>query len=154
MKTLIVMRHGHAENWAATDFARCLTADGLTAVGAAAAILRSLALRPDLILSSSAARALQTAERVAAALGIPNDRIMAERSLYHMDDDTLLREIRHTGDEFDTLMMVGHNPAVSALASGLTDEMYGMRPAGFAVLTDGGDSWGTFGERISSARYF
>lgn len=153
MKTLITMRHGHAEDRAATDFARKLTADGLVAVNAAAVNLRAAGLRPDLILCSAAARARQTAERVAAVLGMEDGKIIASRSFYYIDDYELLHEIQQTGDEFNTLMVVGHNPAVSALVSGIGGEMYAMRPAELAILQDDGDCWKTFGARIASVRY-
>lgn len=154
MKILIIMRHGHAENWARTDFDRKLTPEGQLAVNAAAVNLRACELTPDLILCSAAARALETARRVAALLDVDAAKIVAERTLYHIDDYELLRDIQHTAGTVGTLMVVGHNPTVSALASGLGGEMHSMRPAAMAVLRDGGGDWKTFGGNLISTRYF
>lgn len=153
MKTLIVMRHGHAENWSTTDFDRKLTAEGLEAVNAAAVNLRAEGLYPDQVWCSSAVRTLQTARRAAAILDVSDENIIPLRAFYHIDDCELLREIQHCADGISTLMVVGHNPAVSALVSGIGGEMRCLRPAGMAVLRDIANSWQMFGAGIESVRY-
>ncbi len=154
MKTLIIMRHGHAEGWARTDFDRKLTPEGLEEVNMAALHLRSENLIPGLILCSAAMRASQTAVRMAAVLGVPDAAIVSERALYHIDDYELLRQIQHMDDGISVMLMVGHNPTVSSLASGLNGEMRSMRPAGMAMICDSAKSWKTFGNDIISSRYF
>ncbi len=152
MKTLIIMRHGNAENWAKTDYERKLTPEGYEAVNEAAMELRRRQAIPQLILSSAAARAAQTANRTAGVLGVPETQIILEKQLYHIDDYELLRTIQHNSEDISILMIVGHNPAVSALASGLSGEMRSLRPAGITILRDAAATWHDFGQNITEVR--
>jgi phosphohistidine phosphatase len=70
---------------------------------------------PELVLTSSAARARRTAEVAHAALGdgVPLD---VERALYGADPDDIVARLRLVGDEVGSVMVVGHNPALHDLA--------------------------------------
>lgn len=68
---------------------------------------------PDLVLTSSAARTVETAQLVAGAHGVPIDR---RRRLYYGSPDDVLAEIRTIDDGVRSLMVVGHNPATHSLA--------------------------------------
>jgi phosphohistidine phosphatase len=70
---------------------------------------------PDVVLSSSAARALATAEAAHHALG---DDVPFEigRALYRADADDMVDRLRLVPDEIDAVMVVGHNPCFHDLA--------------------------------------
>jgi probable phosphoglycerate mutase len=86
---LILLRHGRTE-WNAQRRFQGQADPPLDDIGRAQAYEVSAliaALRPDVLVSSDAARAVQTAERVAAATGLPlvTDPRLRERSLGHWE---------------------------------------------------------------------
>lgn len=115
MKTLLILRHAKAERGTrGGDVDRRLTPRGKRDAAALAAVMKSLALRPDQVLTSSAKRAEQTAERVAAATSpqpLP--------ALYEADLESLLQVVRDLSDEVACVLIVGHNPALEELTNAL-----------------------------------
>lgn len=101
------------------DHSRSLTRRGRRQAEAAQRFLSDAraggAAVPRLVLCSSAARALQTAELVLPALG---DEVMleVERHLYTADADELIERLRRVEVEVASVMVVGHNPAFAELA--------------------------------------
>lgn len=114
---LIIFRHGIAvdrEDWSGPDHLRPLTTEGhqrTTAVVRSAADLLS---RIDIIWSSPWVRALQTASIVAQEYAIPTQEILElAGDLGHPDALVALL----AAAEADHIMMVGHEPDLSILAS-------------------------------------
>lgn len=70
---------------------------------------------PELILCSTAARTLETAERMLASWPSPPE-LRKERALYGADVDDVLRAVREVDDEVRSVMVVGHNPTLAELA--------------------------------------
>ena len=115
---LYFLRHGKAgDPRAGNDDLRELTTNGVRALRAAAPVWRRLNLRPDVVLSSPLARALQTAELLCEALGgtpIVDDRLrpgarwagFARAMAEHSD----ARRV----------MFVGHEPDLSGTIEELT----------------------------------
>jgi len=119
LKRLTLMRHANAQ-WKdpqITDFDRPLNRRGISEAEAMGRRLLELQLVPDSLLSSNARRAEQTAEMVARELGISARSIRAEESLYLAPADEILRIIRSTGPRIPHLMIVGHNPGISEVAT-------------------------------------
>jgi phosphohistidine phosphatase len=120
LEQLTLLRHGEALPSArgSRDFDRPLSDCGiLEARGAAQAILAAMP-KPSLILASSALRTMQTAETVrdTAFAGVP---VIAEPSLYCATADAMLDILRGLADEFDAVLLVGHNPGISEACSRL-----------------------------------
>ncbi len=137
-----LMRHAAAAPAAgvSTDFARPLTRLGRRRAAEVGAWLRSTGLVPRQILSSSAARALESAGLVAAALQLGADRLRSSDALYTARPADMLREIRAAAG--DRLLVIGHNPTIQLLLEELCEqpprpdaEGKIMRPAAVAVLT-------------------
>lgn len=113
---VVLMRHGHSvdrmDPHCPPERERPLTEKGVRRSRAAAAGLRSLDVRPDVILTSPLVRAAQTAVLVAQVLGCPDVRTT----------DTLAGGIR-TRDVFELLALlesenvlcVGHAPQLDLL---------------------------------------
>ena len=121
MRDLLLMRHAEAAPRAmdGTDFDRPLTASGRTAADRAAERLREAAPRPQLLLCSPARRALQTAERVSAQLGLAATVLHAEPRIYLATSLALARVIAELGGRHACVLVVAHNPAISELAHAL-----------------------------------
>src|SRR4051794_12832240 len=86
---------------------------------------------PDSLLSSNARRAEQTTEIVARELGVSARNIRTDEALYLAPADEILRIVRSTGPRIPHLMIVGHNPGISEVASLLAANR------GIATLTTG-----------------
>jgi phosphohistidine phosphatase len=71
-------------------------------------------------LTSSARRAVQTAELVVAELEVGVE-LMVERALYGADPDDVIDILRGLDDDVTSVMVVGHNPTMHELALGLLD---------------------------------
>jgi phosphohistidine phosphatase len=121
VKHLWILRHGKAaaDGPDGDDHSRPLTGRGRRqTVQVAAHMAEALAsgtATPDLVLSSSAARALMTAEPVHAALG-SGVALDVERDLYQADPDDIVDRLRLLPDEISGVMIVGHNPTFHDLA--------------------------------------
>jgi len=114
---LFFLRHGLAGRsgqWQGSDFDRPLTADGKKRMKRVAAALKDLELGVDVIASSPLARALQTAEIVARQLKLP-DRLMREELLSPGFGPAELQTILKKYADAQALMLVGHEPDLSAV---------------------------------------
>jgi phosphohistidine phosphatase len=121
MKCLTLVRHAHAkvEVRPVTDFERPLSRRGKAEAKHTAASLLAAELVPDLLITSPAKRTLQTAEILARALQLPERRVRRAEALYLAEPDAILKVIHATGPRIGHLMIVGHNPGISAIAATL-----------------------------------
>ncbi len=134
MKKLIIVRHAHAVHDGTADFKRSLTEEGLEEAVQAGKILKKNDLIPDVIISSPAARAMQTTKKIAHKLDFPGDSIVYDREFYTADEDDMLRSIQHTDDSCKVLMVVGHNPTLLHLANNITGAVESLPPGGIIVI--------------------
>ena len=74
------------------------------------------------IVSSPAERAYDTARIFAKALGYRVKLIRTRKSLYDQGEDSVLDIIRELDDEFDEVMVIGHDPALSEFAVDLAND--------------------------------
>jgi phosphohistidine phosphatase len=79
--------------------------------------LKDRGIKIDLMISSPAERAFQTALLVAAGIGYQEDKIQVERKIYDGYYDRILDLIYATSNEIDSLMIIGHNPSITNLAN-------------------------------------
>lgn len=117
---LYLVRHGIAEDRSATgrDEDRELTQAGTDDMQRAAAGLAWLEIEPDAIWSSPLRRARQTAEILRVAIA-PHLELAVEPALRsEADVDDTLQSLRAAAD-VRALVLVGHEPNISALASAL-----------------------------------
>ena len=128
---LYLVRHGIAEDYAESDFARELTPRGRRRVEASARVMRRLKLKPARIYSSPRLRARQTAEIIGDALGLPVQ--LAEQVNFGFDRGDITSLTRDLAVD-DEVMFVGHNPDMSLLAHELTGVDVGMKKGGLARI--------------------
>lgn len=119
VRTLLLLRHATAEpDRGGGDHGRPLSAQGRRDAAAVGARLAERDLVPDLVLSSDAARARQTSDLVRAALPRPVAARIEPR-LYAASAAALVAVVAETGDDVRALLVVGHEPALSASATAL-----------------------------------
>ena len=114
------MRHGNALN-GSPDSARQLSQNGVGEAIASGKFLRSIGEIPKIILHSSLRRSQETAEHVEKALGM-SELLRLHYGLKPEDspDDfysDILTEFYEQDCLDDSLMVVGHEPFISSLAS-------------------------------------
>ncbi len=97
-------------------------------------------LVPQLIISSSAKRALSTAELVANACYYLGE-VTTTRSFYHADPETYLSYLNKIDNELQIVMIVGHNPGIEELVSTFTGHYERMPTAALAQIELVIDSW-------------
>lgn len=113
---LIIMRHGKSD-WksdTAADFDRPLARRGRQDVPRMAEWLTLKALVPDLIVSSPACRARETAELAAGEWGYETGKIIFDETLYLAPLKDLLQVIK-TNSGGTRLLLIGHNPGLEEL---------------------------------------
>ncbi len=74
---------------------------------------------PDLILTSSAKRAYETATNAAQSLGYPIEEIEAAQSLYFASTRWIMDVVSKLPEEVDYCLFVGHNPGLTDLINTL-----------------------------------
>lgn len=126
---LYFARHGIAEDYVDSDFARELTPRGRRRVAQSALVMRRLNLRPQRIYSSPRLRSRQTAEIIAAELEIPLTLADEVNFGFDLRDVSALTRDLDSGDE---VMFVGHNPDMSLLVHELTGVNVAMKKGGLA----------------------
>ncbi len=120
MKTLYVLRHAKAKrsHRSGTDHARRLNARGRNAAVRVGSYMKKMNYAPDIIVSSSSARTLETSEVIKQLL----DRrasIIVEYSLYLANPDRLLRTCRTLDGAYASALLIGHNPGMHKFALSL-----------------------------------
>ena len=143
MKQLLIMRHAKSDwsNSAQSDFERPLNKRGRKTAPVMGQLLKKKNLVPDLIVSSSALRAGQTALSVAVACGLGDDKIIETRELYDGYFAEVSDVLRKTDNNVERLMIVGHNPTWVNLTAHLSGTYTDMKTAEICVLEFPGDDW-------------
>jgi phosphohistidine phosphatase len=122
VKTLLLLRHAKS-SWAEPDLAdhdRPLARRGQEAARRIAEHLRDMSVRPQLVLCSSARRAVDTLAPSRRVLEEAEVRI--EDWLYGASARRVLTQLREIDPRFDCVMVVGHNPTLEDLALELTGD--------------------------------
>ncbi|MEQ4300700.1 histidine phosphatase family protein [Plantactinospora sp. B6F1] len=159
-RTLVLLRHAKAERpTTAPDADRPLTARGHADAAAAGAWLGHGGYLPTVVVCSPAKRTRQTWHDVALGMAAPPIRplgvpagqtapapagpsgggvpsVRYDPRIYHGHAADLLELVRATDPEAGTLLLIGHNPAISELST-LLDPVHadpeGLRTGGIVI---------------------
>jgi phosphohistidine phosphatase len=148
MKTLFLIRHAKS-SWddpELPDKDRPLNDRGKRDAPKMGERLAKRDVKPDLILSSPAIRALRTAEIIARKLDYRRKDIVVNERLYAVAADDLLDVIHQLGAELKRVMLFGHNPELTELARRLSGEITHMPTCAVAEFTFDAKSWSRIGE--------
>jgi phosphohistidine phosphatase len=103
-------------------------------------------VKPDLLVSSPALRALATAQLIAEELGYQRKRIVEDDRLYASSAEGVLAVIRGLDDKLDQVMLFGHNPEFTELARRLFSEMVEMATCAVATFRFDTKKWSDVGK--------
>ncbi|MFV0444297.1 MAG: SixA phosphatase family protein [Planctomycetaceae bacterium] len=135
MPTLLLMRHAKSD-WADAhldDHERPLNERGKRDAPRMGQWLRDREVIPSRIVSSSAVRAKQTAERVVNGLGVARPLNLRD-DLYHATVETWLEMLARLPDSDECILCIGHNPGLEGLVLQLTGRPERMSTAAIAVI--------------------
>lgn len=112
MKLLTIVRHGKSSwsNIELNDHERPLKNSGIKRTDKVVKYLRKLDFKPDLIISSSAVRAYQTAQIIAEGIEYPVSKIQKTDAIYHASVRNIYSEIYSVDNSIASLLITGHNP--------------------------------------------
>ena len=137
MKTLLLMRHAKSsrDDPSLSDHDRPLNERGKTDAPRMGRLLRNEGLTPDLIISSSATRALATAGAVGEGCHYTDPAgVRVAPELYPGDSPSYVRILREIPEEFHRVLVIGHNPAIETFLSELVHEAEILPTAAVAVV--------------------
>ncbi|HYC94409.1 MAG TPA: histidine phosphatase family protein [Sphingomicrobium sp.] len=136
MKSLTLFRHAKTERDSSTgrDFDRQLAERGERDAARMGEEIRKLGADFDLILSSPAARAVQTAELAGLAPRF-------DERIYDAPVGQLLAIVREVDPSVRRLLMIGHNPGFERLASRLSGGEIEMPTGSLLEIELPGDRW-------------
>jgi phosphohistidine phosphatase len=120
-KTLYLIRHAKS-SWddpSLRDHDRPLNKRGKRDAPFMAKVLKEEGVKPDIILSSTAVRALEFSKILADELNYKKKKIAASRDIYMASERDLLKILREVDDSNKVVFLVGHNPDLTNYANSL-----------------------------------
>jgi phosphohistidine phosphatase len=111
-KLLFVLRHAKS-SWddpGLADHERPLAPRGQRAAKLISRHVRDSGITPGQVLCSSARRARETLEVVG-----PGGEVLIEPELYSASASEIIERLRRTPEEIESVMVIGHNPALQSL---------------------------------------
>lgn len=154
MQRLWLLRHGEAEPGSAglDDAQRRLTPHGRRECFEVAQLFDASGLKPDLILASTAHRAVETAGIVATQLHLTSV-LRYVRALYLAEPATLLSVVQAEAGQTRGVLIVGHNPGLSEFAQQVSGfaRAVELRTAGLYRIDFELPDWSQLGTRTATA---
>ncbi len=142
MRTLLVLRHaqsGHDDPRLA-DHDRPLTERGQRDADWIGRVLKKHGLTPDVVVSSTAQRALDTAQRTAQACGYAAP-IETTRRLYDAEVRQIAEVVGEIDDQHGIALIVGHNPGLQEFLVHRAGWHGPLHTAMLAQVVLDGDRW-------------
>ncbi|MBK0370108.1 SixA phosphatase family protein [Flavobacterium agrisoli] len=143
MKNLILIRHAKS-SWEAPlqDFDRPLQMKGIVNAHMVSAAVSEFLPKTYIIWSSPAARAKETAFIFAQNMSYPLESIVFKNELYTFDRKELENVIKSCDNDFDSVILFGHNEAITNFVNKFGDVFIENVPtSGFVSLQFEASSW-------------
>ena len=157
MKRLILCRHAKS-SWkdiTLEDIDRPLNKRGKRDAPEMGRRLAAQEIKPDVIVSSPARRARNTARQLAKALGFKKKNVIIIDKLYAASPEELLEIIHQFSDALSMVIMVGHNPEMTMTANILGGlDIDNVPTCGLVVLDFAVDSWQEIGKVRGDLLFF
>lgn len=152
MKTIYILRHAKS-SWDfphLTDEERPLIDKGKKRTRLINEYLIENKISINLILSSHAVRAFDTAKIVARAIGNPLDEIKINKMIYHSNEENIVDQFYDLSDDISSVMVVGHNPTLTNFVNLFLDEKIEWLPtSGLVSISFHTDQW----VKLSQAKF-
>jgi phosphohistidine phosphatase len=152
MKTLYIVRHAKSswEEPGLADHNRPLIETGIKKTKLVIEYLQNKKIIPDLMISSSATRAKDTAFLIAEGLGYPIEQIIIDKKLYHASPEEILDELYALPENISSVMIFGHNPTLTYFVNQfLEPTIINLPTTGVVAIEFATDKW----TEIVTAKY-
>ena len=136
MKTLTLIRHAKSswDDSSRPDKERTLNRRGMRDAPVIGERLSHRASKPQLILSSPAIRAIETARIIAGHVDYPISDIIVLDALYAATVATLRKIVEALDDNLSEVYLIGHNPGLSEFAADLSSNQITEMPTCSVVI--------------------
>ena len=144
MKTLFIVRHAKS-SWESPDLddvKRPVIENGVKKTKKVIGFLNKENVKVDLIMSSHAQRARDTAALLAGSLNYPLSDIIINEKIYNGDEDDLLHEVYALPNDKNNIMIIGHNPTVTQFVNFFLDKKVDFVPTSAVIsISFDTDQW-------------
>tara|TARA_B100000678_G_scaffold178956_1_gene149310 strand:- start:164 stop:664 length:501 start_codon:yes stop_codon:yes gene_type:complete len=122
LKNLFLTRHAKSSwgNPGLADIDRPLNERGKKAAPFMGKLIVDKGEKPDLLISSPANRALSTAKAFGGAMGLVENDIIIDHTIYGAGVQQLLELVQDQDDLYKSIMLFGHNPTFTSFVNLLT----------------------------------
>lgn len=141
MKKLYLLRHAKSSwhNFFIKDYDRPINKKGDDSILYMTKLLNKKNINIDLIISSGALRAITTAKEIAKSVN--NKDLIINDDLYNKSHREIEQIISKVDDSINSLMIVGHNPALTILSYELIGNDKNIETCSFIEINLKSDSW-------------
>ena len=156
MKRVILVRHAKSVPYGYDDdFNRNLTEKGETDAEKISSELNIFGIKPDIMVSSPALRAIKTARIFAENLNFNKNNIQKVSEIYYgLSTSEFIELIQELPDTASTVCIFGHNPGFYSYANNLLEYFNGEMPTCSTVGIDFHvDSWKKVSARTGSKAF-
>jgi phosphohistidine phosphatase len=148
MKKLYVIRHAKS-SWSDTgvkDLDRPLNKRGMRDAPFMAKLLYGKGIETDALVTSPAKRAFDTAQFFLKQWKASSNLLITEPRIYEATPTRLLEIVREFPDDWETVLLFGHNPTLTSFINLFASEYLANLPTcGIAELDSEADKWNIFG---------
>ncbi len=143
MKTLIIFRHGKSawDNPDLVDFDRPLNERGKKNTKEMGLFILKKSGKPEMILSSAAKRAVDTAKIAAENMNYAVQGIKVDANLYHASVHAILKSVAEIPNDISHCMLVGHNPGLTNLINYFGFQLYNLPTASAVCFNFNTEKW-------------
>lgn len=157
MKTLFIVRHAKSswKDQGVSDFERPLNKRGERDAPFMAKLIAQKNEKPELIITSPAVRALTTAKYFAESLSIEKQNFLTDQDVYDAGIGNMMKIINNIPNHYNSSMIFGHNPTLTALVNYLGDKYIDNLPTCAVVkITFDVDNWSDVNDASGRIGFF
>jgi phosphohistidine phosphatase len=157
LKKLYLVRHAKSswKNPELNDYERPLNKRGKRDAPFMGNLINEKGITPDLIISSTAKRAYETAKYFAGEMKYPLEKIKTDKNLYEAGVNDILSVLSKTESNIETLMLFSHNPGLTDFSNFISNERIENIPTSAVVsLKLNVKHWKEIGEQSCELEFF
>ncbi|MFC2100633.1 histidine phosphatase family protein [Bacteroidota bacterium] len=157
MKTIFLVRHAKSswQNPDLNDDERPLLKKGENRTKLISKYLKENKIVPELLISSHAVRAYETAKIIAKSINYPENKIRIDKRLYEKGIKGYYNVIDDLQDEVSSIMLFGHNPTITSFANHFVENIFDYIPtSGIVSFSFETDKWEEINKVKSSTNFF